>query len=122
MSHKLEDIRLKTNKLTEEAEKTGLLLGESREDRGDEDTQPTTASTVHISDHLREKCKGSSLFHLPTFLGSIVLTTGSTSGDEDIKTRIGKARQAFINLKSVWIYTALHLAQRTRSGFSTPIQ
>ncbi|CAH8532918.1 unnamed protein product [Heterobilharzia americana] len=53
-----------------------------------------------------------------TYLGSTVSTTGGT--DEDVKVRIGKARQAFISLKPVWRSSALHSACGTRYGFSTP--
>ncbi|CAH8827485.1 unnamed protein product [Trichobilharzia szidati] len=48
MSHKLEDLQLKTNKLVEEADsKDRTSSDEQREDLDDEDSQPTTADTGH---------------------------------------------------------------------------
>ena len=40
-----------------------------------------------------------------TYLGSIVSKKGGT--DEDIQSRIGKARQAFAMLRSIWRSTAV---------------
>ncbi|CAH8650051.1 unnamed protein product [Heterobilharzia americana] len=54
MSHKLEDLQAKTNKFIEEAVKTGLPSGEHREDGGDEDTQPTTATITLNGKNLKE--------------------------------------------------------------------
>ncbi|CAH8444084.1 unnamed protein product [Heterobilharzia americana] len=100
MSHKLEDLQAKTNKLVEEvgqSRKTRLPSGERREDRGDEDTQPaaavaaattttTTTTTTVTNHHQQEKSEQSCLFHLHTYLGSIVSTTGHRIGtDEDVK-------------------------------------
>ncbi|CAH8517769.1 unnamed protein product [Heterobilharzia americana] len=63
MSHKLEDLQVKTNKLTGEArQRRQDFLQVNVEKTGDEDTQPTTAGTDH---HQREEPRGSSLFHLP---------------------------------------------------------
>ncbi|CAH8553174.1 unnamed protein product [Heterobilharzia americana] len=47
-----------------------------------------------------------------TYLGSTVSTTGGT--DEDVKVRIGKARQAFISLKPVWRSSALSMRNKIR--------
>ena len=41
-----------------------------------------------------------------TYLGSVVSTTGGGT-DEDLEVRIGKARQAFINLNSIWKSSAI---------------
>ncbi|CAH8842515.1 unnamed protein product [Trichobilharzia szidati] len=51
-----------------------------------------------------------------TYLGSIVSTTGGT--DEDVKSRIGKARNTFINLKPIWKSSSLNSASTTKFGFS----
>ena len=48
-----------------------------------------------------------------TYLGSIVSTTGGET-DEDVKVRIGKARQAFINLNSIWKSFAISIRNKTR--------
>ncbi|CAH8523862.1 unnamed protein product [Heterobilharzia americana] len=70
MSHKLEDLQAKTNKLTEEAGQNSEdgTSSEYREDRCDEDTQPTSVppppTTTNSNHHEREKLKGSSLLHL----------------------------------------------------------
>ncbi|CAH8542388.1 unnamed protein product [Heterobilharzia americana] len=40
-------------------------------------------------------------------LGSIISTTSGT--DEDVKARIGKAKQDITNLKSVWRFTAVSM-------------
>ena len=47
-----------------------------------------------------------------TYLGSIVSKTGGT--DEDIKARIGKARQAFAMLRPIWRSTALTTKTKLR--------
>ena len=47
-----------------------------------------------------------------TYLGSVVSTTGGT--DEDVKVRIGKARQAFINLNSIWKSSAISTRNKIR--------
>ncbi|CAH8652606.1 unnamed protein product [Heterobilharzia americana] len=66
MSHKLEDLQAKTNKLTEEAGNENWTSSERREDTGHEDIKPTpTTTTTSSNHHQRQKLKGSSLFHLP---------------------------------------------------------
>ena len=47
-----------------------------------------------------------------TYLGSIVSKKGGT--DEDIQTRIGKARQAFTMLRPIWRSTALIIKTKLR--------
>ena len=46
------------------------------------------------------------------YLGSIVSKKGST--DEDIRARIGKARQAFAMLRPIWRSTALTTKTKTK--------
>ncbi|CAH8869001.1 unnamed protein product [Trichobilharzia szidati] len=50
-----------------------------------------------------------------TYLASIVSTTGGT--DEDVRLRIGKARNTFINLKPIWKSSSLSLHQQQNSDF-----
>ncbi|XP_053388037.1 uncharacterized protein LOC123543008 [Mercenaria mercenaria] len=47
-----------------------------------------------------------------TYLGSEVSKTGGT--EEDIRSRIGKARYAFITLKPIWDNRAIHLRTKIR--------
>ncbi|CAH8866485.1 unnamed protein product [Trichobilharzia szidati] len=47
-----------------------------------------------------------------TYLGSIVSTTGGT--DEDVKSRIGKVRNTFINLKPIWKSSSLTINNKIR--------
>ncbi|CAH8628560.1 unnamed protein product [Heterobilharzia americana] len=97
MSHKLEDVQVKTNKLTEEAGQGSedRAPNERREDRGDNDTQPTPSTETTSTNHReRKKLKGSSLFHSPTYLGSTISTTGGTSTDDDVEvSQSGSERQ-----------------------------
>ena len=46
------------------------------------------------------------------YLGSIINKEGGT--DEDVKTRIGKARAAFLQLKKVWSSSGLTIHTKTR--------
>lgn len=55
--------------------------------------------------YIKHSCRPKPKMKTATYLRSIVLATGWT--DEDIKAKIGKGRQAFITLKSVWRLTAL---------------
>ena len=43
--------------------------------------------------------------HSFTYLGTIITSDGGT--DEDVKSRIGKARQAFNTLRPVWNSTSI---------------
>ncbi|CAH8868985.1 unnamed protein product [Trichobilharzia szidati] len=47
-----------------------------------------------------------------TYLASIVSTTGGT--DEDVRLRIGKARNTFINLKPIWKSSSLSINNKIR--------
>ncbi|CAH8640496.1 unnamed protein product [Heterobilharzia americana] len=57
-----------------------------------------------------------------TYLGSTVSTTGGTGTDEDVKVRIGKARQAFIRLKPVWRSSALSMKRERDLDFQHQCQ
>ncbi|CAH8852731.1 unnamed protein product [Trichobilharzia szidati] len=108
-------MQVKSNKLAEEAAKIGLQVNIDKTEvmkipGQHQQQQPTTISING------RNLKETTSF---TYLGSIVSTTGGT--DEDIKARIGKARQVFISLKSMWRSTALSMKMRIRSVFSTPM-
>ncbi|CAH8454353.1 unnamed protein product [Heterobilharzia americana] len=71
MSHKLEHIHAKTNKLTQQVRQGSedRNSSERREDAGEEDTQTTpppspTTTTTSSDHHQQQKLKTSSLFHL----------------------------------------------------------
>ncbi|CAH8662821.1 unnamed protein product [Heterobilharzia americana] len=110
MSHKLEDLQAKTNKLIEEAAKTGLQVNIEKTEvmkiphHHHQQQQQQTPITVN-GRNLKEVTSF-------TYLGSTVSTTGGT--DEDVKVRIGKARQAFISLKPVWRSSALSMRNKIR--------
>ena len=65
-----------------------------------------TASTEPV------RLEGSSLDEVEsfTYLGSIINVQGGT--DEDVKTRIGKARTGFLQLQTIW--KSRELSQRTK--------
>ncbi|CAH8845511.1 unnamed protein product [Trichobilharzia szidati] len=111
ISHKLEDMQVKSNKLAEEASKIGLQVNIEKTEVmkiPGQHQQPQQQQQTAISINGRNLKETTSF----TYLGSIVSTTGGT--DEDIKARIGKARQAFITLKSVWRSTALSIKNKIR--------
>ncbi|CAH8463514.1 unnamed protein product, partial [Heterobilharzia americana] len=109
MSHKLEDLQAKTNKLTEEAAKTGLQVNiEKTEVMKIPHQQLQQQQQTPITINGRNLKEVTSF----TYLGSTVSTTGGT--DEDVKVRIGKARQAFISLKPVWRSSALSMRNKIR--------
>ncbi|CAH8865513.1 unnamed protein product [Trichobilharzia szidati] len=111
ISHKLEDMQAKSNKLAEEASKIGLQVNIEKTEvmkiPGQHHQQQQQQQTT-ISINGRNLKETTSF----TYLGSIVSTTGGT--DEDIKARIGKARQAFTTLKSVWRSTTLSIKNKIR--------
>nr|CAH8838004.1 unnamed protein product [Trichobilharzia regenti] len=110
ISHKLEDMQVKSNKLAEEASKIGLHVNIDKTEMmkipSQHQQQQQQQTTISING---KNLKETTSF---TYLGSIVSTTGGT--DEDIKARIGKARQAFITLKSVWRSTAISIKNKIR--------
>ncbi|CAH8873213.1 unnamed protein product [Trichobilharzia szidati] len=83
--------------------------GERRENRCDEDSWTRTTTTDN-DQHKWEEPERNNL--LPTWEASFQLQTDRT--DEGIKARIGKARQAFTTLKSVWRSTALSIKNKIR--------
>ncbi|CAH8868307.1 unnamed protein product [Trichobilharzia szidati] len=109
-------------KLTSENRQTGRRSskdstpGEHRQDGGYENNQPTNQQQqqqqqqhpVPITINAMDLKEVTSF----TFLGSIVSTTGGT--DEDVKSRIGKARNTFINLKPIWKSSSLTINNKIR--------
>ncbi|CAH8840605.1 unnamed protein product [Trichobilharzia szidati] len=68
MSHKIEDLQAKTDKLVEEAAREDRTPGEHRQDRGYENNQPTTtktaAATSSANHHQREGFERGYFIHL----------------------------------------------------------
>ncbi|CAH8652288.1 unnamed protein product [Heterobilharzia americana] len=114
LSHKLEDLQAKTNKLTEEAAKTGLQVNAEKTEVMKIPKQQQHQQQAPITINGRNLKEVVSFTYIPRqqsfiYLGSI-LSTAEGGTDENVMTRIGKpARQAFINLKSVWRSAALSI-------------
>ena len=92
LSHTHKQMQKKSSKLTQEAEKTGLKIN----------IQKTKLLKVNTTQQAKVQRKGKDIEedNKFTYLGSVVTDKGGT--DEDVKNRIGKARQAFSILKTVW--------------------
>ena len=84
---------MKSNKLAEEVSKIELHVNTEKTEVMKIPGQQHQAAISINGRNLKETTSF-------TYLGSVVSTTGGT--DEDVKARIGKARHAFITLKSVW--------------------
>ncbi|CAH8856362.1 unnamed protein product [Trichobilharzia szidati] len=108
MSHKIEDLQAKTDKLVEEAAKTGLQVNIDKAEVMKITNQQQQQHPVPITINGRDLKEVTSF----TYLGSIVSTTGGT--DEDVKSRIGKARNTFINLKPIWKSSSLSINNKIR--------
>ncbi|CAH8625754.1 unnamed protein product [Heterobilharzia americana] len=114
LSHKLEDLQAKTNKLTEEAAKTGLQVNVEKTEVMKIPKQQQHQQQALITTNGRNLKELVSFTYIPRqqsfiYFGSI-LSTAEGGTDENVMTRIGKpARQAFINLKSVWRSAALSI-------------
>nr|CAH8842528.1 unnamed protein product [Trichobilharzia regenti] len=92
MSHELEDLQAKTNKLAEEAGSIDTNSPEHRENLNDGNNQTTTISTNHYQS---ERFERGCFIHLYRWPPSLQLQAGST--DEDVKIGIGKTRQTLYN-------------------------
>ena len=92
LSQKQQHMQQKTDRLTEEAAKTGLQVNIDK-------TEVMRMNSKQLNpinlggNNLKEVEKF-------TYLGSIVTTHGGS--DEDIQARINKARNTFVSLKPVW--------------------
>ncbi|CAH8600747.1 unnamed protein product [Heterobilharzia americana] len=109
MSHKLEDLQAKANKLTEEARqrrKTELQVNIEKIEMVKISNQQMAPMTNN-GRNLQEVASF-------TYVGSTVSTTGNTGTHEDVKVMIGKARQAFSSLKQVWRSSALSMWNKIR--------
>ena len=97
LSHRHQDAQTKLNRLAIEAEKTGLKIN----------TKKTEVMRINSSSTSPIQLQGVDINESEKFsyLGSVVSNTGGTN--EDIKSRIGKARQAFIALKPIWNSTEI---------------
>ena len=88
LSQKQQHMQSKTDKLAQEAAKTGLQINLDK-------TEVMTLLKKHRTP-ITLGDKNLQEVNQFTYLGSIVSITGGS--DEDVKARIGKARQAFISL------------------------
>ncbi|RUS72754.1 hypothetical protein EGW08_019489 [Elysia chlorotica] len=91
------DAQEKLNRVAEEAEKTGLKISMTK----------TEVMRVNNKQHAPIQLHQENIKEVDKFvyLGSIVSKDGGT--DEDIRSRINKARHAFRTLRSVWSSSAL---------------
>ena len=99
LSHRIQDMRDKTQALEDQGAKVGLKTKLKRIGTKRGDSVLIAGERVEEVDEF-------------TYLGSIVSKQGGT--DEDIQARIGKARQAFAMLKPVWRSTALTTRTKLR--------
>ncbi|MEE4247060.1 MAG: reverse transcriptase domain-containing protein [Kangiellaceae bacterium] len=104
MSQKHQHMQSKSNKLKEEAAKTRLRINIGKTETMRTNNKQETPITLGV-----EALKTVDKF---AYLGSIVSTTGGS--DEDIKARLGKARQAFNTLKTVWKSPTLSTRNKLR--------
>ena len=91
-AHRLQDIRLKTEALSAAANQVGLHIN----------TNKTKVMRINSRQDGPVTVEGNPIEDVQefTYLGSLVSTTGGT--DEDVRTRIKKARQVFAQLRPVW--------------------
>ena len=92
LSHLEKHMQSKTTKLQRNAEKIGLKIN----------TRKTEVMSLNTKQPARIQVDGNDLGNTTTFtyLGCIVTSDGGA--DKDIKTRLSKARGAFISLKNIW--------------------
>ncbi|XP_068719550.1 uncharacterized protein [Montipora capricornis] len=104
LSHRHQDAQEKLSRLAEEAEKTGLNINIKKTVVMRKNNKKQDPITLHDED-LNEVEKF-------VYLGSVVNTDGGT--DEDIKSRINKARHAFNTLRPIWHSSALSFHNKIR--------
>jgi len=104
LSHRHQDAQGKLSHLAEEAEKTGLNINTKKTEVMRINNKKQDPITLHDED-LKEVEKF-------VYLGSVVNEDGGT--DEDIKSRINKARHAFNTLRSIWNSSVLSLHKKIR--------
>jgi len=97
-------MQTKTDHLALVAEKTGLRISKEK------------TKVMRANSKQREKIKLKDVeledVHSFTYLGSIVTSDGGA--DEDVKSRIGKARQTFNTLRPVWNSTSISIKTKLR--------
>ena len=104
LAQKQQHMQQKTDKLAQEAAKTGLHINIDKTEVMTLLKKQQTPITLDDK-NLQEVDQF-------TYLGSIVSTTGGS--DEDVRARIGKARYAFISLGPVWKTASLSTAYKLR--------
>ena len=104
LSHKQQDAQKKLCCVVEEAEKTGLQIntGKTKVMRVNNKNQ----DPVKLHDEENKKVDKF------VYLGSVVIKDGGT--DEDIKSRINKARHVFNTLRQIWRSKALSVRNKIR--------
>ena len=104
LSHRLQDAQDKLNRVSGEARKTGLLINTKKTEAMRLNHKQETPITLN-GDILKEVDKF-------VYLGSVVSTDGGT--DQDIRSRINKARHAFNTLRPIWRSSALSTRNKIR--------
>ena len=96
LSHQFHHIQLKTLALYETAKSTGLEINTKIPKKN---TKSLRISTQNTAAYMH---KGNSIEDISnsTYVGSVVSKNGGA--DEDMKARLGKARQAFVTLRPIW--------------------
>ena len=91
MSHTLQHIQEKTDRLQQTAESTGLAIN----------TCKTKSMRINAAQNRPVTIQNSQVEEVTnfTYLGSVVSTSGGT--EEDIRSRIGKAMYAFVTLRPI---------------------
>ncbi|KAK7089318.1 hypothetical protein V1264_024890 [Littorina saxatilis] len=104
LSHKQQHAQAKLTRLREEAEKTGLKINR----------QKTEVMKMNNKQNLPIQLQGETLKETDhfTYLGSVISTDGGA--DDDVKSRINKARHAFNTLRPIWNSKALSLRSKIR--------
>ena len=104
LSHRHQVAQEKLSRLAEEAEKTDLNINIKKTEVMRINNKKQDPITLHDED-LKEVEKF-------VYLGSVVSKDGGT--DEDVKSRINKARHAFNTLRPIWKSSALSLHNKIR--------
>jgi len=104
LSHRHQDAQEKLSRLADEAVKTGLDINTKKTEVIRINNKKQDPITLHDED-LNEVEKF-------VYLGSVANKDGGT--DEDIKSRINKARHAFNTLRPIWNSSALSLHNKMR--------
>ena len=104
LSEKLQNMQIKSDHPALGAEKMGLRISKEK----------TKVMRANSKQREKNKLKDVELedVHSFTYLGSIVTSDGGA--DEDVKSRIGKARQAFNTLRPVWNSTSISIKTKLR--------